>query len=217
MSFPNTRLRRLRQSEILRRMVRETVLSLDNLVQPLFVRPGKNIRKPIASMPGQFQRSIDETVKEVKEVKKLGIPAIILFGIPARKDEAGSEAYNKDGIIQAAVRAIKNKVPGMVVMTDLCFCEYTSHGHYGIIKAGDGGWGLGAGKGRKKSKSPASSFVLDNDATLDLIGKTALAQAEAGSDVIAPSGMIDGMVKRVRRALDSDGHEDKLILSYSAK
>ena len=201
MTFPNTRLRRLRQTAVLRKMVSETTLSVDHLVLPLFVRPGKRVKKPIASMPGQFQRSVDETVREVREAKKLGIPAVILFGIPSKKDERGSEAYDENGIIQAAVREIKNKVPGMIVMTDLCFCEYTSHGHCGIIR-----------------RMPASgSFELDNDATLEIIAKTALAQAGAGSDVIAPSGMIDGMVKEIRQVLDANGYQDKLILSYSAK
>lgn len=195
MSFPFTRLRRPRHSPELRNLVSETSLSPKDFIFPLFVRSGKNVRKPIPSMPGQFQLSPDQAVKEAKVCKNLGIPAVILFGIPAKKDEIGSEAYDKDGIIQVAVREIKAKVPGMIVSTDLCFCEYTSHGHCGILK------------GRS----------LDNDATLNLIEKTALAQAEAGADVIAPSGMIDGMVKRIRAALDANQFENKIIMAYSAK
>lgn len=195
MSFPFTRLRRLRQSPKVRDWVSETSLSPRNLIYPLFVRPGRNILKPIASMPGQFQLSVDQAVKVAKECRKLGIAAVILFGIPSRKDEKGSEAYAEDGIIQKTIRKIKAKVPSLTVIADLCFCEYTSHGHCGIVKG----------------KS------IDNDATLDLIGRTALAQAEAGADVIAPSGMMDGMVKTIRSTLDRGGFKDTIIMAYSAK
>src|SRR3989344_3354223 len=192
MSFPFTRLRRLRQSPKIRDWVSETSLSPRNLICPLFVRPGKNVRRPIYSMPGQFQLSVDQAVKEAKECKKLGIAAVILFGIPSRKDERGSEAYAGDGIIQKAIREIRAKVPSLTVIADLCFCEYTSHGHCGIVK------------GRK----------IDNDATLDLIGRAALAQAQAGADVIAPSGMMDGMVKALRSALDRGGFKDTILMAY---
>lgn len=216
MGFPSVRLRRLRQSSILRKMVQETSLAVGDFVLPLFVRHGKNIRKAIQSMPGQFQLSVDELVKEVKEAKRLGIPAVILFGIPARKDASGSESYDNDGIVQRAVREIKDKVPKMIVITDLCFCEYTTHGHCGIIKPPHPR-PLPRGERMKVRVKRTDEFILDNDATLELIAKTSLAQSEAGTDIIAPSGMIDGMVKTIRTALDENGFQDKLILSYSAK
>lgn len=194
-----TRLRRLRQSAPLRRLVRETRLQVDDLVLPLFVRPGRDERRPVASMPGVFQYSVDRLVKEAKEVAALGIPAVMLFGIPQRKDPLGSEAYAKNGIIQQAVRAIKDALPRLLILTDLCFCEYTDHGHCGVVRKEKKGW------------------VLDNDATLELIAKTAVTQAEAGADLIAPSGMIDGMVKAVREALDGSNHSQVPILAYSAK
>lgn len=199
MKFPSTRLRRLRQFPTLRKMVSETTLTPDRFIMPVFVRPGRNVRKPISSMPGQYQFSVDQAVREAKEAKRLGIPAVILFGIPSRKDETGSEAYDRDGIVQVAVKELKARVPGLVVVTDLCFCEYTSHGHCGIITRSGKGW------------------QLDNDATLEIIRGTAVVQAEAGADVIAPSGMIDGMVRSVRAALDGSGFQDRVILSYSAK
>ncbi len=164
---------------------------------PLFVRPGKNIKKAIPSMPGQHQISVDLLVKEAQAARKIGIPAIILFGIPSRKDELGSEAYDPNGIIQRAIRAVKDKVPQMIVIADCCFCEYTNHGHCGIVKG--------------------KSVELDNDATLDILTQAAVAQAEAGADVIAPSGMADGMVKAIRGALDQHGFSDRIILSYAAK
>lgn len=201
MAFPNTRLRRLRQHSTLREMLRENAVSVNDLILPLFVRPGKNVRKPIQSLPGQFQLSVDQLVKETQEAAGLGIPAIILFGIPERKDAQGTEAFHKEGIVQVAIRAIKDKVPEMIVVSDLCFCEYTEHGHCGIIV---------------KSKN-GGNYLLDNDATLELIGKTAVAQAEAGADIIAPSGMIDGMVKQIRSSLDTSGFADRPILAYSAK
>lgn len=200
MSFPITRLRRLRQSEAVRKMVRETELSAGSLIWPLFVRPGKNQKRPIASLPGQFQLSVDGIVKEAKEAFRLGVPAVILFGIPEKKDARGSDAFSRDGIVQRAVREIKAKVPGLVVITDLCFCEYTDHGHCGVL--------------RRAGKNQA---LLDNDATLDLIAQTALVQAEAGADVIAPSGMMDGSVRTIRAALDKNGFENKIILAYAAK
>ncbi len=196
MSFPQYRLRRMRKDENLRKMIRETRLTVDNLVMPYFVRPGEKVKNPIQSMPGNYQLSIDNLLKEVKEVKELGIPAIILFGIPEKKDEMGSGAYASEGIIQKAVSAIKDDVPGIIVMTDLCLCEYTSHGHCGVVR---------------------ENHQIDNDATLGLIAKTALSQAKAGADIVAPSGMMDGQVKTIRQVLDENNFTHIPIMSYSAK
>ncbi len=195
MFFPIYRPRRLRRNENLRRMVRETHLRIDDLIFPMFIRPGKGIKEPISSMPGNYRFSIDELVKEVKEVHQLGIPAIILFGIPEKKDEVGSEAYAKDGIIQRAIRAIKDAVPEMIVITDVCLCEYTSHGHCGVIKNGE----------------------VDNDTTLKLLAKEAVSHAEAGADMVAPSDMMDGRVKAIREALDGAGFSHIPIMSYAVK
>jgi len=195
MNFPQYRLRRLRKDESFRRMVRETHLQPDDFILPLFVRPGKGVKKPISSMPGNFQLSIDLLIKEVKEVKSLGVSGVILFGIPDKKDELGSEAYSGDGIIQRAIRQIKEKVTGVLVMTDVCLCEYTSHGHCGVVKDGR---------------------VL-NDETLDLLSRQALSHAEAGADIIAPSDMMDGRVGAIRRNLDENQFEEIPILAYSAK
>jgi porphobilinogen synthase len=200
MPFPFTRLRRLRQSPVLRRMVRETTLQPDDLIEPFFVRPGRRVRRPIASMPGCHQLSVDELVKEARLGRPLGIGAVLLFGIPDRKDSVGSGAYAEDGVVQQAVRALKAADPGIIVMTDLCFCGYTDHGHCGVLK-------------RKGPKD----WELDNDATLDLIRKTAVSQARAGADLIAPSGMMDGMVKVIRQALDAAGYQNTGIMAYSAK
>ncbi|MFH2202226.1 MAG: porphobilinogen synthase [Elusimicrobiota bacterium] len=199
MAFPTNRLRRLRRTPALRRLVRETRLSADDFVLPLFVRPGRGIKKPIKSMPGHFQYSVDEMAKVLPEVERLGIPGIILFGIPDRKDAKASGAYAAKGIIQHAVREAKVTAPGLCVMTDLCFCEYTDHGHCGIVRKSKGG------------------FTLDNDATLHLLAKTAVSQAEAGADVVAPSGMIDGQIAAIRRALDLGGFQDIAVLSYAVK
>jgi porphobilinogen synthase len=195
MFFPIYRPRRLRRNENLRRMVRETHLHIDDLIFPLFVVPGKGIKEPISSMPGNYRFSVDKLVKEVKEVYQLGIPAIILFGIPEKKDEIGSEAYAKDGIIQRAIRAIKDAVPEIIIITDVCLCEYTSHGHCGVIKNGD----------------------VDNDATLKLLAKEAVSHAEAGADMVAPSDMMDGRVKAIREALDEAGFSHIPIMSYAVK
>ncbi|OGL39550.1 MAG: delta-aminolevulinic acid dehydratase [Candidatus Schekmanbacteria bacterium RIFCSPHIGHO2_02_FULL_38_11] len=176
-------------------MVRETRLSTDNLICPVFVCEGKNVRNGIKSMPGCFQLSIDNLLKEAKEVSKLNIPAIILFGIPKKKDEFGSEAYTKDGIIQKAIRRIKNNIPELIVITDICLCEYTNHGHCGVIKKGK----------------------IDNDATIDTLTKISLSHAEAGADIVAPSDMMDGRVKAIRKILDENGFEDISIMSYAAK
>ena len=195
MHFPQYRPRRLRRNENLRRMVRETFLRIDDLIYPMFVQPGKGLREPISSMPDNYRFSIDELVKEVKDIYKLGIPAIILFGIPEKKDEVGSEAYAKDGIIQRAIKAIKDAVPEIIVITDVCLCEYTSHGHCGVIKNNE----------------------VDNDATLELLAKEAVSHAEAGADMVAPSDMMDGRVKAIREALDRTGFSHIPIMSYAVK
>jgi len=176
-------------------MVRETTLSIDDLILPLFVTFGKGKKNAIKSMPGHYQLSVDNLVKEVKEVKSLGIPAVILFGIPEHKDEIGKEAYNPRGIIQQAIKAIKDKTPDLIVITDVCLCEYTSHGHCGVIKAGD----------------------VDNDATLELLAKEALTHARAGADIVAPSDMMDGRVGAIRKTLDKNGFSYIPIMSYAAK
>ncbi len=195
MFTPYYRPRRLRRNENIRRMVRETQLSVNDFIYPLFVVEGKQVKNPIPSMPGNFQLSIDLLVDEVKEVHRLGIPAIILFGIPAHKDQIGSETWNDTGIIQKAVRAIKDAVPEMYVITDVCFCEYTSHGHCGVVVDGD----------------------VDNDSTLENLGKQVVSHAKAGADMVAPSGMMDGMVGAIREALDDNGFEKIPIMSYAAK
>ncbi len=195
MSYPIQRPGRLRLSKSLRRMVRETRLSTDNLVYPLFVVPGKNIKEEIQSMPGNFHLSVDNLVKEAKEANDLGIPATMLFGLPERKDEKGSQAYAKDGIIQQAVRAIKDALPDYMVITDVCLCQYTSHGHCGILKEGR----------------------LLNDSTLQVLARTAISQVESGSDMVAPSAMMDGQVRIIRQALDENGHGNIPIMAYSAK
>ncbi|MDI6715558.1 MAG: porphobilinogen synthase [Actinomycetota bacterium] len=195
MYYPAYRPRRLRKNENLRRMVRETSLSVDDLIYPLFVAPGKNFKKEISSMPGNYQMSIDLIVEEAKEVRSLGIPAILLFGIPEKKDEVGSEAYDENGIVQRAIRAIKKEVPDLIVITDVCLCEYTSHGHCGIVRDGE---------------------VL-NDITLELLAKEAITHAEAGADMVAPSDMMDGRVAAIRSGLDENGFQDIPIMAYSAK
>ncbi len=196
MTYPEHRPRRLRRSEGIRRMVRETRLSVDDLIYPLFAAAGKRIRKEIASMPGVFQLSVEHLVREVREVRDLGIPAVLLFGIPAKKDPVGSDACSDNGIIQTAVRAIKDAVPDIQVITDVCFCEYTDHGHCGIL-APDGD--------------------VDNDATLDVLARSAVTHARAGADVVAPSDMMDGRVAAIRNALDEEGYAGIPILSYAAK
>ena len=195
MPFPIVRMRRLRRNENLRRMVRETRLSMDDLILPLFVCPGSGVKKEIPSMPGNYQMSTDVLVEECKEVADLGIPAVILFGIPENKDELGSEAYADDGIIQRAVQAIKENVHDLTVITDVCLCEYTSHGHCGVVEDGD----------------------VKNDATLELLVREALSHVVAGADIVAPSDMMDGRVGAIRTALDEHGFSEVLIMAYSAK
>jgi porphobilinogen synthase len=198
--FPETRLRRLRRNETLRRMVRETTLRPDNLIQPLFVKPGTGVRKPIASMPGQFQLSIDTLVEECKAVADAGVPAVILFGIPEHKDAHGTGAWDDQGIVCRAVEAVKRGVPGLCVITDVCMCEYTDHGHCGAIADNRDG-----------------VPDVDNDATLGLLVQEALAHARAGADIVAPSDMMDGRVAVIREALDEEGYGDVAIMAYSAK
>jgi len=195
MYSPYFRPRRLRMNETVRRMVRETSLSPDNFIYPLFVTHGKGVLKEISSMPGTFQQSIDNLVKDCEEVQGLGIPAVILFGIPEHKDEVGSEAYSDKGIVQHAIRAIKDRTPDLVVVTDVCLCEYTSHGHCGVIKNG----------------------MVQNDATLELLAREAVSHAKAGADMVAPSDMMDGRVGAIREALDQEGYHDIPIMSYAAK
>ncbi|MDA0837336.1 MAG: porphobilinogen synthase [Planctomycetota bacterium] len=201
--FPAHRPRRLRSNENLRRMVREYSLSVDDFIYPLFVRPGQGERRPIASMPGQFQLSIDEIVKEAEESLSLGVPAILLFGIPADKDAVGSEAYDPNGIVCEAVRAVKEAVPEIVVITDVCLCEYTDHGHCGVV--------------HRKERQGREELVIDNDATLKLLVKESVAHGEAGADMVAPSDMMDGRIGAIRNGLDEAGFHDLPIMAYSAK
>ena len=195
MSFPIDRPRRLRRRDVFRRMMRETTLRVDNLIYPMFAVHGAGVSREVASMPGVFQRSVDLLVKDAHEAAALGIPAVLLFGIPASKDAVGSEASSDDGIIARAVRALKAHVPEIAVITDVCLCEYTDHGHCGIVDEGH----------------------VVNDATLDRLVSEALAHARAGADMVAPSDMMDGRVGAIRRGLDADGYADVPILSYAAK
>lgn len=195
MQFPEYRARRLRKNENLRRLIRETTLSVDDLVYPLFAVPGKSVKKPINSMPGQFQLSVDYIAKEARKAYELGIPAVLLFGIPAKKDEMATGAFAKDGIVQQAVIRIKNEVPDILVITDVCLCEYTSHGHCGMLE----------------------KDCVQNDTTLEVLAETAVSQARAGADMVAPSAMMDGQVAAIREALDENSFEDIPIMAYSAK
>ena len=195
MPHPMFRPRRLRDKRLLRTLVRETALAVDDLVYPLFVVHGRGVREPIGPMPGQHRFSLDELVKECKDAAGMGIPAVLLFGLPADKDPRGSEAYAEDGIVQQAVRAVKDTVPDLLVVTDVCLCEYTSHGHCGVVEDG----------------------AVRNDATLELLARTAVSHAEAGADVVAPSDMMDGRVGAIREALDDATFTDTPIMAYSAK
>src|SRR5882724_10814031 len=217
MRFPIYRPRRLRQNPKLRALVRETELSVGDLVMPLFVRDGSRLRKPIGSMPGQFQLSVDELVKEAERTAKLGVPAIILFGIPEKKDEKASGAYAANGIIPKAARALKKELPELIVICDVCLCEYMSHGHCGIVRKSSKSGGAGVRKENGGAGVPACDFVIDNDATLNLLAKSALAYAEAGADIVAPSDMMDGRVAAIRAALDETGFAETPIMSYAAK
>jgi porphobilinogen synthase len=195
MHFPAYRPRRLRRTENLRRMVRETSLSVDNLIYPLFVMPGQKVKNPVSSMPGVFQFSVDQLLEEIKEVVDLKIPAVLLFGLPTHKDEKGSEAYAADGVVQQAVKRIKDRFPELVVITDVCLCEYTSHGHCGLLQGHE----------------------VNNDATLDVLARVALSHARAGADLVAPSDMMDGRVAVIRERLDENGFDQVAIMAYSAK
>jgi len=197
MFFPEYRPRRMRMNENLRRMVRETRLSVDNLIYPLFVTEGEGVKSEISSMPGTYRLSIDNLVKEVAETKSLGIPGVILFGIPddKKKDDVGSEAYNPDGIVQRAIRAVKKEVKDILVITDVCIDEFTSHGHCGLVKGDE----------------------ILNDPTLEILAKMALTHAQAGADMVAPSDMMDGRVRAIRETLDEDGFQNIPIMSYSVK
>src|SRR4030067_1933810 len=195
MKFPQYRLRRLRKDDLVRRIIRQPHLRPDDLILPLFVRPGKGSKQPISSMPGHFQLSIDHLIKQVKEAKSLGILGVMLFGIPEKKDELGSEAYAENGIIQRAVRQLREKVEGILIITDVCLCEYTSHGHCGVVE------------GRR----------ILNDETLDLLARQALSHARAGADIVAPSDMMDGRVGAIRKNLDDNKFEDIPIMAHSTK
>ena len=195
MYYPSYRMRRLRRTPAIRRMLRETTLSVDDLIYPLFVIAGENVKNPIGSMPGCFQLSIGNLLPEVHEVAGLGIPAVLLFGIPAHKDSAATAAYDPEGVVQLAVRAIKDEFPDLLVITDVCLCEYMDHGHCGVVQDGE---------------------VL-NDVTLELLAKMALTHAEAGADIVAPSDMMDGRVAALRGSLDDEGLYDTAIMAYSAK
>ena len=195
MLFPDYRPRRMRQSEAFRRMVRETRLSVDNLILPLFVVNGKDVKKPIASMPGVFQLSIDRLVDAARQAHELGVPAVILFGVPDAKDALATRAYAGDGVVQRAIKTLKNKLPELAVITDVCLCAYTDHGHCGVVE------------GER----------IDNDATLDLLARMAVSHAKAGADMVAPSDMMDGRVAEIRSALDEDNLSHIPIMSYAAK
>lgn len=195
MLFPDYRPRRMRRNENLRRMIRENRLSVDNLILPVFAVEGKDVARPIPSLPGHSHFSVDRLIPYVKEAKDASLPAVIVFGLPGSKDPLGTQAYAKNGIVQRAVKEIKNKVPGLVVVTDVCLCQYTDHGHCGMLEKGE----------------------IDNDATLDLIARTALSHAQAGADIVAPSDMVDGRVGAIRETLDENELENTAIMAYSAK
>ncbi|KRT66637.1 MAG: porphobilinogen synthase, porphobilinogen synthase [Candidatus Dadabacteria bacterium CSP1-2] len=195
MLFPSYRPRRLRKTKSIRKIIQETDLSVSDFIYPMFVIPGNGVKEEITSMPGIFRYSIDNTIKEIKEIKELGIQAVLLFGIPEKKDEHGSEGYNENGIIQKALRKIKEEIKDILLITDVCMCEYTSHGHCGIVKDGE----------------------VENDETLQYLGRMALSHAKAGADIVAPSDMMDGRVGVIREVLDENGFQNVAIMSYSAK
>jgi porphobilinogen synthase len=219
MAFPIHRSRRLRRTELLRSFVRETRLSPDGFVYPLFVCPGKGVRKEVRSMPGVFNLSVDEAVKEAHEARALGIPSIILFGLPEKKDEVATGAWAEDGIVQQATRAIKAEVKDILVMGDVCLCEYMSHGHCGIVKKSSQPQTLGFTSVGAAGAATASEteYEIANDPSLEILSKTAVSQARAGIDIIAPSDMMDGRVAAIRKALDDAGFANIPILSYAAK
>ena len=216
MAFPIQRPRRLRRTEALRSFVRETRLSPEGFVYPLFICPGEGIRKEVRSMPGVFNLSIDEAVKECREVKSLGIPSVILFGLPETKDQKATGAWADDGIVQKAARAIKREVPDLLLMGDVCLCEYMSHGHCGIVKPVTAPQSVGAAAAAPPQVK-TDEYEIVNDATLEILARTAVSQAKAGIDIIAPSDMMDGRVAAIRAGLDKNGLEQIPILSYAAK
>jgi porphobilinogen synthase len=215
MAFPVTRLRRLRRTEQLRSLVRETRLTPDAFVYPLFVCPGEGVRKEVRSMPGVFNLSVDEAVKEARQTYSLGVPAIILFGLPEKKDEVATGAWAEDGIVQQAARAIKRDVSNLIIMGDVCLCEYMSHGHCGVVRAAGGPQSLGAAVAAPPSA--ATDYEIVNDATLELLARTSVSLVRAGVDIVAPSDMMDGRVGAIRNALDQAGLTNAPILSYAAK
>jgi porphobilinogen synthase len=215
MAFPITRLRRMRRTEPLRSMIRETALQPSDFVYPMFVCPGEGVRKEVRSMPGVFNLSVDETLKEARAAYTLGVPSVILFGLPDKKDEVATGAWAEDGIVQQATRAIKRELPDLVVMGDVCLCEYMSHGHCGIVKTTNLPQSLGAAS--LVSASAAIEYEILNDASLELLARTAVSLARSGIDIIAPSDMMDGRVAAIRKALDEAGFFNTPILSYAAK
>jgi porphobilinogen synthase len=221
MAFPANRLRRLRRTETLRALVRETRLTPESLVYPLFICTGNGIRKEVRSMPGVFNLSVDEAVKEVRATRALGVLSIILFGLPEKKDEVATGAWAEDGIVQRAVRAIKSEVRDVVVMGDVCLCEYMSHGHCGVVAQPGRPQSLGAAAidvtGAMAARAGTSEYEIVNDASLELLARTSVSLARAGVDIIAPSDMMDGRVGAIRAALDLAGFENTPILSYAAK
>ncbi len=241
MAFPIDRPRRLRRSEAMRSFVRETRLSPEGFVYPLFVCPGEGVRKEVRSMPGVYNLSVDEAVKECREVKALGIPSVILFGLPEEKDEMATGAWERNGIVQRAARAIKREAPGLLLMGDVCLCEYMSHGHCGIVDTTGSSYSkarheadtfvreleangkrvvkvaVGSATATEVAAASVEDYEIMNDATLELLAKTAVSQAEAGMDIIAPSDMMDGRVQAIRAGLDEAGFENVPVLSYAAK
>ncbi|MGE5724872.1 MAG: porphobilinogen synthase [Acidobacteriota bacterium] len=228
MAFPVTRMRRLRRTEPLRSMVRETRLTPESFVYPMFVCPGEGVRKEVRSMPGVCNLSVDEAVKESREAKSLGVPAIILFGLPEKKDEVATGAWADDGIVQQAARAIKRELPDLIILGDVCLCEYMSHGHCGIVKRVGVPQSLGAAAGkvvavkardkaRAAATQPSADYEIVNDATLELLARTSVSLVRAGVDIVAPSDMMDGRVAAIRKALDEAGLINAPILSYAAK
>ena len=228
MAFPTTRMRRLRRTEAMRNLVRETRLTPNDFIYPLFVVPGEGVRKEVGSMPGVFNISVDQAVKEAAEAKSLGVPAVILFGLPEKKDEVATGAWAEDGIVQRATRAIKREVKDVIVVGDVCLCEYMSHGHCGIVQKSGATQPRSVGAmAVKEAELPAAmdkvasaagaEYEIVNDATLEILAKTAVSQARAGMDIIAPSDMMDGRVAAIRKALDVSGFENTPILSYAAK
>jgi porphobilinogen synthase len=213
MAFPITRLRRLRRSDQLRSLVRETRLTPESFVYPMFVCPGERVRKEVRSMPGVFNLSVDETVQEARQLRSLGVQAVILFGLPEKKDEVATGAWAEDGVVQQAARALKRETPELILMGDVCLCEYMSHGHCGIVRTAPQSLGAAVAA----PPAAATEYEIVNDATLELLARTSVSLARAGVDVIAPSDMMDGRVAAIRKALDDNGLTHTPILSYAAK